>query len=40
MIKEEENNEDSTMCEKKFAHVMDTMGRVIHIFQTFFNFIC
>jgi hypothetical protein len=40
MIEEEESGEDSTMCKKeKNAHFMDMMGHVIHIFQTFFNFI-
>jgi hypothetical protein len=40
MIEEEEINEDSMMCEEeKSAHIMDLMGHVIHILQTFFNFI-
>jgi hypothetical protein len=40
VIEKEENHEDSMMCEEeKNAHLIDMMGHVIHIFQTFLNFI-
>jgi hypothetical protein len=40
VIEKEESSEDSMMCEEeKNAHLMDMMGHVIHILQTFFDFI-
>jgi hypothetical protein len=39
VINEKESGEDFAMCEEeKNAHLMDMMGRVIHILHTFFNF--